>query len=41
MRFSVQKGGDGEEMTGRRLLAPGNGIKGKDKGKDRSTAWHQ
>lgn len=25
MRYSVQKGGEGEEMTGRRLLAPGNG----------------
>lgn len=37
MRFSVQKGGEGEERTGRRLLAPVNGIKGKD----RSTAWHQ
>lgn len=37
MRFSVQKGGDGEERTGRLLLAPGNGIKGND----RSTAWHQ
>lgn len=37
MRFSVQKGGDGEERAGRRLLAPENGIKGKD----RSTAWHQ
>ena len=37
MRFSVQGSGEGEEMTGRRLLAPGNGIKGKD----RSTAWHQ
>lgn len=37
MRFSVQKGGEGEERAGRRLLATGNGIKGKD----RSTAWHQ
>ena len=37
MRYSVQKRGEGEEMAGRRLLAPGNGIKGKD----RSTAWHQ
>lgn len=37
MRFSVQKGGEGEERAGRRLLAQGNGIKGKD----RSTAWHQ
>lgn len=37
MRFSVQGSGDGEEMAGRRLLAPGNGIKGKD----RSTARHQ
>ena len=26
-----------QEREGRRLLAPGNGIKGKD----RSTAWHQ
>lgn len=30
MRFSVQKGGDGEERAGRRLLAPGNGTKGKE-----------
>lgn len=38
MRFSVQeKGGKGRERVGRLLLAPGNGIKGKD----RSTAWHQ
>lgn len=37
MRFSVQKGGEGEERVGRHLPAPGNGIKGKD----RSTAWHQ
>lgn len=37
MRFSVQKGGEGEERAGRCLLAPRNGIKGKD----RSTAWHQ
>ena len=37
MRFSVRKGGEGEERAGRRLLAPGNGIEGKD----RSTAWHQ
>jgi hypothetical protein len=37
MRFSVQKGGEGEERARRRLLAPGTGIKGKD----RSPAWHQ
>lgn len=37
MRFSVQKSGEGEERARRRILAPGNGIKGKD----RSTAWHQ
>ena len=34
MRYSVQKGGEGEERAGRRLPAPGNGIEEYGTGDD-------